>query len=327
MNISKLKLHSVGIVAEDKAKDSNEIEVILIEVTPGLIGNVEVVQNVVDVDVTNSSGDKKVVTLTFSNTVPATWLPTGDSNRLSSPDVVANEKVNVYQFGDTNQYFWVPHNTRHEFRKKETVIYGWASEDDPEATIEVGKNLWLFEVSTDKGYMQVTTTGRGGETYTYDIKLDANKGFTLQDNQDNIFEFDTENERFRFLNKSKTEIKMEKKEIYAYAEDRIYAVCDGDVDIKVKKTLTAKVKGETLLDCESKTFIKAPEIQLGEDSAVQPSVLGDNHGTSHQLIENQHNLHTHINALGAPTSVPIVPMAVPNAHKGGSDYSKVNTNQ
>jgi hypothetical protein len=200
--------------------------------------------------------------------------------------------------------------------------------------------MWLVEMSTRKGYLELTTTNANNEKFTYDIKLDPTTAGNLmiKDSDANQIELNSTESRITLKNKNLTEISLTKKKIYGYAAEDITIVSDGTLNAKVKKDtnidiggkLTAVVTGESLLDCAAKVTITAPEIQLGESGAVQPSILGTNHAASHAILEAQINASMVIGNLGVPTSTisAVVPVGVPSSNTdSGSDYSKVNTNQ
>jgi hypothetical protein len=101
-------------------------------------------------------------------------------------------------------------------------------------------------------------------------------------------------------------------------------VIKGDNKINIDKTSTVDVEGAAVL--------RAPIIQLGEDDAVEPSVLGDklSNWINNELVPWL-NAHTHIGNLGFPTSpastAPTGPFNPGTAAPGNIVYSKVNKNQ
>ena len=106
----------------------------------------------------------------------------------------------------------------------------------------------------------------------------------------------------------------------------------GNDNLVVKGNQDAAVDGTRTHDVEGKDTLRAPQIQLGEDDAVEPSVLGDQLA---KWIETELvpwlNQHQHIGNLGYPTSAPPLaptgPFEPGEGAKGGGVYSKVNTNQ
>ena len=77
----------------------------------------------------------------------------------------------------------------------------------------------------------------------------------------------------------------------------------------------------------------APEMQFGEDDAVQPSTLGDNQAKACDALINKVNESYVIGNLGVPTSTiiegsgPVEETGGDQLQPGGDVYSKVNTNQ
>lgn len=93
-----------------------------------------------------------------------------------------------------------------------------------------------------------------------------------------------------------------------------------------------KIDGTNTIDVQGQSVLRAPEIQLGEDSDVEPSVLGNKLATwiTTELVPWL-NTHNHIGNLGYPTSPAstgsIGPFQPGTGALGGAVYSKKNKNQ
>ena len=92
-------------VVEDKAEDSFDIKVSPVSYIPDLKGelnkNKEQVVGIVDMENQHSS-----ISTTKSNFITATWLPEGEQNRISAPDVVVGDVVEIYSVRGTDEYYW-----------------------------------------------------------------------------------------------------------------------------------------------------------------------------------------------------------------------------
>ncbi|NTW91808.1 MAG: hypothetical protein HGA35_07770, partial [Erysipelotrichaceae bacterium] len=126
--MSELKLYSLGIVVENKPVGADIIMVSPIEVL-----NIQGAGSIKDAS-TKSEGtlknadDKNFATeMKSSSYLKATWLPLGNSNRITSPDVVANETVILFKFGDVDEYYWTTIFREVELRRQETVLYGFSN--------------------------------------------------------------------------------------------------------------------------------------------------------------------------------------------------------
>ena len=85
--LSKFHAHSLGIVAANKPLDSKIIEVTPIEDNPMASGELTDNIDIYEAKSSSTDGEAYQVELTTTNTIKATWLPIGTSNRLTAPDV------------------------------------------------------------------------------------------------------------------------------------------------------------------------------------------------------------------------------------------------
>ena len=91
--LSEFKFYSYGIVANNKKRDSYEIEVSPIEDIPFADGELT---SHVKKDVTkgiNSDAGHFETEVKTTNSIKATWLPMNQSNRKTAPDVRRGESV------------------------------------------------------------------------------------------------------------------------------------------------------------------------------------------------------------------------------------------
>ena len=126
MEDSKFKLYSLGIVAKDKPTTSDIISVMPIEHITDTTGDINEESNYES----NSKDHKNVPNKTKAvskNTIEATWICLGGSNRISSPDVIAGETVLIYTYADTNEFFWTTYMREPSIRRLEKVLYGYSN--------------------------------------------------------------------------------------------------------------------------------------------------------------------------------------------------------
>ncbi len=87
--------------------------------------------------------------------------------------------------------------------------------------------------------------------------------------------------------------------------------------------------GEVVINCAGKVTVNSPAIDLGEDSALEPSVLGDKVAEALDALRTELDNHQHIGNLGAPTSpaLQVKPFEFIDLLSGGASYSTKNRNQ
>ena len=181
VTMSRLHFYSLGIVAANKSPDTDVIEVIPTEVTPALSG--ELTDNVdqYTADSVGMMGDTSKISIDTTLSIKATWLPFGQANRLTSPDVRRGEPVNIYQFADTDQYWWEERGANPAIRRKETVCYGF-NNNATEGVVGGPTTMYWIEISTMNKTVTFHTSKNDGEFTTYDLQFDTAKGiFVLVD--------------------------------------------------------------------------------------------------------------------------------------------------
>lgn len=195
--MSELKLYSLGIVVDDKPVGSDIIMVSPIEVLniqkSGLIkeSQTKFEGTLKSVDSKNFATEMK-----SSNYLRATWLPLGNSNRLTSPDVVKNETVVLFKYGDVDEYYWTTIFREVELRRQETVLYGFSNLKSGISAFDKSTSYWL-EVDTKKKSVKFHTAMNDGEYTEYDIVIDTKAGtFSLKDKKGNTFLLDSKQDKF-----------------------------------------------------------------------------------------------------------------------------------
>lgn len=300
---SQLHFFSVGKVAENKHLSEDYIRVIPIEHTGMLHGELKSNEEIIQVKGIDKDGNEYDVATSTDTVIVAKWFPL-DSNRISSPDVRRDETVLLWRYGDTDQFYWSSTNLHRPYRKLETVQWAFSGTQDEDDGVVSDDNCYFAEVSTHTKTLTIKTSQANGEVCIYRIQINPGNGhITFKDDQGNFWLFDTVERLHHFENQDGTKLMLDKMEIYGYCKQR------------------AKVRSETYIHAT------APKIDLGEESYLEPSVLGDQMAIMMAKIEKWLNCHFHIGNLGIPTSAPVEPLNIPEGKLGGSVYSKRNRNQ
>lgn len=192
--ISELKIYSLGIVLTDKARNSDTIEVLPIEALPFVEGDISATEYKHKSNYVNKDGIKYESNITGNNKLLAKWIPFGNSNRLSSPDVVKNETVLLFRFADTEEYYWTTIFREPSLRRLETVHFAISDLIKGLDAFDKTSSYWL-EASTHDQYVQLHTSKSNGEAFAYDIIVNAKDGkVTITDDIGNYIIIDsTEN--------------------------------------------------------------------------------------------------------------------------------------
>lgn len=183
---SLLKLFSLGIVVEDKKVGSNQIKVYPVEHLPYIEGLIKDFKPEYEFSLPNIKGTQQQIKLKGDAVIVADWLPP-DSNRMTAPDVVANESVELYRYADTDRYYWKTNKREPLLRRLETVCHAYGNLKEPGKPIDKESSYWT-EVSTHEKRMALGTSKSDGEKYKYDVIVDAkNNTITVKDDVGNSF--------------------------------------------------------------------------------------------------------------------------------------------
>lgn len=326
---SKFRAFSEGIAAMNKKPNSIELAVVPIEIVPMIDGELAEGTEEFGVSSENRLGDSFDVQVKTSSTLTCEWLPFG-TNRVTAPDIRRGERVMIYQYGDTDRYYWQPLGWDDDLRRLETVVYAWSATSDEAATLNPAENMYALEVSTHGKHITLTTTDVEDEKTTYKIQLNLKDGqLNVIDKQENYILLNSVEHVFEVKNADGTYAKLAKEDIEAFCKNNLIAEAQNDGTVTIGNNLTAKVKKNATAKVGEKTWVNCPKIDLGEDSSLEPSVLGDKMAAAMADLIQQINASQTIGNLGSPTSAiqAVVPVEVPDLLSGGAVYSTKNRNQ
>lgn len=248
MELSKLKIYSLGLVAINKPLTTKEIEVTPIEDTPMLNGEINDDVTKYKAEAEDSKGSAYNVELDTTNTVKATWLPIGSSNRMTAPDVRRGETVVLYRFADSDKFYWATLKDDMHLRKLETVVYAFSA-NQKEDTKNTSENMYFLEVSTHKKIVHFHTSKANGEPYMYDIQINAAEGFIqIQDDAKNFFTFNSKERQIEMINSDMSKIEINKTNIFIESTDLIALKSK-----KITETSTEHIIKATDLDITATT--------------------------------------------------------------------------
>ena len=271
--ISKLAVYSIGVVAANKELTSKEIEVTPIEDAPMTNGEVTDEGTKVNAKATDTNDAAYQTEVPTSNTVKAQWLPLGNTNRITAPDVRRGEKVVLYRFADQDKFWWVTLEDDIRLRKLETVIFAISGtrDENAEATSE---NTYFMEWSTHKKLFHIHTSKADGEPFAYDLQINAKDGIIiLQDDDGNSFSLDSRERTWLLVNKDKSKIEMNKTKLFIETVDLI--------DMKTKSYVLNCETSET--NSTSSAKHTTPDNTLNADTAVQNSTSNTLTSTTNQI--------------------------------------------
>ena len=179
--------YSWGIVAANKKRKSDTIEVTPIQDLPFTEGEITSGYKKINSNGIDSSGGEFQSEVKVTNTISATWIPLGQSNRFTSPDVRRGERVAIYRFSDQDKYYWITSAKENKIRRLETVIYAVGATKQEGVELNAN-NCYFLEISGHDKHVTLRTSMANGEIAQYTIQLNPGEGLaTIRDSIGNEF--------------------------------------------------------------------------------------------------------------------------------------------
>lgn len=216
--MSLLKFYSYGLVAKDKERGSNQIEVRPCEVSFSQQGFLESTIEIDKVD-HDIRGGKDFIAIPISNSIPATWIDF-NGNRITAPDVKQRELVLIWRLGETDVFFWQDRNVAN-VKRLETVV--WAFSADPSNPMKPDlSNAYYLMISSHDKHITLQTSKENGEFCRFTQQINTADGVIITtDDIGNKQWFDSKNTEMGWYNIDASTFVMKKKTLYGYAKDSI----------------------------------------------------------------------------------------------------------
>lgn len=180
---SSFHLHGIGVVVEDRPDGDDPVIIVnLVEKLTLQTGPMNSESESETVDITLAGGIKSKAIVSGSRLIRPRWVPEGDANRMTPPDVRVGESVKIYRNSDESEYFWSTVFIEPILRRLEHVIWGFGNTRNKGERLSK-QNTYYAEWNTKDKVVNFVTTMSDGERYSYHFSLDpGNSGAFLRDN-------------------------------------------------------------------------------------------------------------------------------------------------
>lgn len=175
----------IGYVASEvTTRNQTRIEIYCPELYPMQEGDISALFKSMEFKVKSLSKKAVVSMIKLGHTIGADFI--GNSNH-DVPDVVIGERVRVYNFNQSSNYFWEPFGIDDSLRK--TEHWRVAIADSPQRLKKLDfDNAWIIEIDTKyKKQITLSTSKSGGELFRYQLVMDGqNSNVRVSDDIGNL---------------------------------------------------------------------------------------------------------------------------------------------
>ena len=218
---SQFRLYTLGTVAANKKLGSKTIEFTPDEDNFFVDGEITDNADTVTTSGTNATGQTYEKSLTTTASMEATWMPIGQSNRMTAPDVRRGDRVIIWQYADADKFYWDKAINNPKLTKLETVIFALSNVRAENEEMAAEKTYYL-EGSTHNKYLHLHTSANDGEFCEYDWQINTKEGFfQFADSLGNVIEVDSRNTKITLTNADGTSVVLDKQNLDIFAPDSI----------------------------------------------------------------------------------------------------------
>lgn len=271
METSRLRIYSIGIVAENKnltvtddsGKTTPDPMIMATPIEQLMMLDGEIKSNPLSPEAqgTDASGASYNTKVTVDMAVQAKWMPM-DPNRHTPPDVRRGERVMLWQYGDTDTFFWTELGWDRHLRKLETVVMTFSGTQDESADSTHPDNCYYLEVSTHEGLITLKTSKANSEFASYLLQINAKDGVVvLLDDIGNSFQMDSKNTLIAMVNAMGTIFRLDQKKIFGHADETITLEAKDSIFFSATNGINLKCK-DFLLDASNSVTVKTQTITV-----------------------------------------------------------------
>lgn len=219
---SAFHFYSQGIAAHNKAPKTNKLKVVPIEALPLLDGELTdaILETVVEGK--DAFDVEYTVSVRSSPAIECDWFPHG-ALPITAPDVRRGERIAIYRFADSDEFFWVDEGLDKHLRRLETVIWRFSAEPKDTAGITLtAENCYYMTFSTHQKLIELTTSMANGEVTTWVIQLDTGEGnFTITNAEGDFIQINTQETTIHLQNAAGAFLKLINEDIEVFAPNNI----------------------------------------------------------------------------------------------------------
>lgn len=271
---SLFRVVSIGIVAENKRRGTDEVEIHPVELLPGLKDELSVGRKILQSVGLDKDDNPYKVEIELSACIRATWL--GDEHRITSPDVRRGETVFLYQAADADEYYWETRGRNLDLRRLETIVWAFSGNPDNADHEITNESHYMFEINTHEKHVTFRTSQMNGEYTIYTAQFNTAEGkFVVEDSHGNYGFIDTAETHIKFRNADDTIVELDKGVVHIKCDhmqidtNTYERVAPGGSLVKGHQRITSVLKAGA---------VTAPTIAGDSVHAGHPHLLGGGSG-------------------------------------------------
>lgn len=249
-----------GIAICDKSESSRNLKVYCKDLLFLMQG--ELSAKNIENTVKSNGTDKSVKTSNITGKNYIDCVYGGDftnSNRAYPPDVRKGETVKIFQYGDSDQWYWMGCDRSQSLRKTERVR--WHVNDTLENDCNLtDDNTYYFEMDTRQHkHILFSTSQSDGEEHQYRFKISPEDSqIIISDEKMNMFVLDTNQTRITMANEKGSLIQLDGENIKIMCTGQILIQSkNSSITMSAEADITEQANGNMSLQAKGNVDVKS----------------------------------------------------------------------
>ena len=186
-----------GVVVKDKDPDSAELRISPTEHVTDITTDLNKFKDKKTNTYQDAAGKDVKLSTDRKSYITATWTPLFSPNRVTAPDLVMGERVDIWQVGRTDKYYWTVSRGTDDLRNLEEIIYIISNKTDHKETLDESNTIKIVISSKDQRLYIHTPKNRKEPTEML-LDFDYGKGrIRMTNTADKYMLFDPANDIFK----------------------------------------------------------------------------------------------------------------------------------
>lgn len=253
-----------GTVVQDKKNDSTKILAYSDDLLPFVTGSITATQMSSNVRSVNSAGERSNVSVKSQNYITAEWRDDTAGHSGYPPDVRAGEQVILYNYGDSDQWYWRSANRNNNARRSETWCL-MINDTMSNAADLSDDNCYVIRVDTRRGKEILLQTSKSdGEAFRYKFSVNAETNhITLGDDDGNFIDLDSNVPAITLRNKADSIIKLDNQDIIITCKGKLIVNALKDISVSTNATYTLSANSDITVSTPTNYKLSSNVLRLG----------------------------------------------------------------
>lgn len=228
-----------GFVSENSVLGKEDVILVVpIEQLPNASGKLEVNPETFTVKGVDASGKHYEMKIDTNSSIKATYR-SRDPNRITPPQVMKGERVELYRYANDQTYYWESLNMDLNKRVQEIVVNTYAAKPKDAVnkdTPSTPENSYSTVIDTVNGLMEFRTSMANGEKSAWTVQINGKDGVAIiKDEKGNIVQIDSVNGVIDMRNSYASHLQLDKNNINVHCNEHFKMTAGESVTIQTKR--------------------------------------------------------------------------------------------